>query len=86
MKTSGDYTEYYAPDGTLKGNNYTGKWRIDDNDRLCVTYDAMESESCWHGHVEGNSVTWLRDGREDGRGAISGGDIGGFRGGDHGRR
>ena len=27
MKGSGNYTEYYAPDGTVKGKDYTGKWR-----------------------------------------------------------
>jgi hypothetical protein len=86
MKTSGNYTEYYAPDGTLKGKGYTGTWRVDDQNRLCVKYDTEMSESCWHGRVESNNVTWVRDGREDGGGAISDGDAGGFRDNDGGRR
>ena len=86
MKGSGNYTEYYAADGTIKGNNYAGKWRIDDNDRMCVSYDNNPSESCWHGKVEGNNVTWLKDGNEDGAGVLSDGDTGGFRDGDNSRR
>ena len=86
MKTSGNYTEYYAPDGTLKGNGYTGKWRVNEQDQLCVSYDADPGESCWHGRVENSNVTWVKDGREDGAGTISEGDAGGFRDGDGGRR
>jgi opacity protein-like surface antigen len=86
MRGSGNYTEYYAPDGTLKGNNYSGKWRIDNNDHLCVTYDPDPSESCWHGRIEGNNVTWLKDGNEDGTGVLSDGDNGGYRADDAARR
>jgi hypothetical protein len=86
MKGSGNYTEYYAPDGTIKGNNYTGKWRINDNDQLCVSYGTDPSESCWHGRVEGSNVTWLRDGNEDGSSTLTDGDNGGYRDNDHSRR
>ncbi len=79
MTTSGDYTEYYAPDGTVKGKGYTGTWRVNDNNQLCVKYSSNPDESCWHGRVENNNVTWYRDGREDGGGAIADGDAGGFR-------
>jgi hypothetical protein len=86
MRGSGNYTEYYAPDGTVKGKDYTGNWRIDDNDRLCVSYSTDPTESCWHGRVENNNVTWMRDGVEDGMGAINDGDNGGFRDDDRSRR
>lgn len=79
MNGSGHYTEYYAADGTIKGNNYTGTWRIDNNDRFCTTYVGNPTENCWHGRVEGNSVTWLKDGKEDGTGTLSQGDTGGYR-------
>ena len=54
MKGSGNYTEYYAPDGTVKGKDYTGKWRIDDQDRLCVTYgtDPAEFLLAWPGREQ----------------------------------
>lgn len=86
MKTSGDYTEYYAPDGTLKGKDYTGKWRVNDQNQICISYGTEATENCWHGKVQDNNVTWMRDGREDGGGSISAGDVGGFRDSDRGRR
>lgn len=86
MKGSGNYTEYYAPDGTVKGKDYTGNWRIDDNDRLCVSYSTNPTESCWHGRVENGNVTWMRDGVEDGKGTVTDGDNGGFRDNDNARR
>lgn len=86
MNSSGHYTEYYAADGTLKGKDYTGNWRINDKDQLCVTYSFDPNENCWHGRLENNTLTWMRDGEDVGTGLLSDGDTGGYRDDDAGRR
>ena len=68
MLGTGAYAEFYAPDGAIKGKDYTGKWSV-KGDSMCFQYGA-DPESCWGVAITGSSVTWLKDGKEDGTGTI----------------
>ena len=62
------FAEYYAPDGTIKGKNYSGKWRVTDG-TMCFQY-GDKPERCWDVRVEGPSMTMYRDGKVDGNGML----------------
>lgn len=68
MKASGDYEEFYAGDGTIRGDGYTGAWRV-DGERMCFTY-GDNPEACWDVKIDGGQLTWLKDGEEEGSGEI----------------
>ena len=68
MIASGAYAEFYGADGAIKGKDYSGKWRI-DGDKMCFDY-GTDPEACWNVKIEGDHVTWLNDGKEDGTGTI----------------
>ena len=76
MKESGAYEEFYDPDGSVKGEDFSGKWRI-DGDSMCVEYDE-EPETCWQVKLDGGKVTWINDGEEEGTGTILQGNPKGF--------
>ncbi|MBZ8119229.1 hypothetical protein KUD11_11300 [Roseovarius sp. LXJ103] len=67
MVESGAYTEFYDADGTIKGADYTGTWSV-ENDQMCFAYG--EAPACWSVHIEGDMVTWINDGNEDGTGTL----------------
>lgn len=67
MSASGAYTEFYAADGTIKGDGYTGKWMI-EGDGMCFFYG--ENWDCWGVRLDGSSVTWVKDGKDGGTGTI----------------
>lgn len=62
------FAEYYAPDGTIRGEGYTGTWRVAD-DRMCFAYGGGE-ETCWHLEINGPAVTLYKDGEVDGAGML----------------
>jgi hypothetical protein len=62
------FAEYYAPDGTIKGKNYSGKWRATDG-TMCFQY-GDKPEKCWDVRIEGPSMTMYRDGKVDGNGML----------------
>jgi hypothetical protein len=68
MIASGAYTEFYGADGVIKGMDYTGKWRV-NGDTMCFQY-GQDPEACWHVKVEGDQVTWVKEGKDDGTGTI----------------
>ena len=68
MLTSGAYTEFYAADGVIKGKDYAGKWRI-EGDAMCFAY-GQDPESCFAVKIDGDQVTWVKDGKDDGTGTI----------------
>ncbi|MFM8746549.1 MAG: hypothetical protein ACKOED_07785 [Aestuariivirga sp.] len=68
MTESGAYEEFYAPDGAIKGEDFSGTWRI-DGDSICIKYDD-DPEACWEVKLDGGEVTWLDDGEEQGTGVI----------------
>lgn len=73
MTKTGPYSEYYQPDGTIKGESYTGKWRV-DGDKACFTYDKPP-ETCWTLAGEGDKVQWMQDGQVLGTGTVHAGNI-----------
>jgi len=68
MATSGVYTEFYGADGVIKGKDYAGKWRI-NGDTMCFQY-GQDPEACWQVKLDGDQVTWVKDGKDDGTGTI----------------
>ncbi len=68
MIASGAYTEFYSADGVIKGKDYTGKWRV-EGDAMCFQY-GQDPEACWQVRIDGNQVTWVKAGKEDGTGMI----------------
>jgi hypothetical protein len=68
MIASGAYTEFYGADGVIKGKDYAGKWRV-SGDTMCFQY-GEDPEACWQVKLEGDHVTWVKDGKDDGTGTI----------------
>jgi len=68
MVASGVYTEFYGADGVIKGRDYTGKWRV-SSDTMCFQY-GQDPEACWQVKLDGDQVTWVKDGKDDGTGTI----------------
>ena len=62
------YTEFYAADGTIRGNGYTGSWRVNEN-QMCFKY-GEDPENCWSVEIKGDQVSWIVDGKKDGTGTI----------------
>jgi hypothetical protein len=68
MTASGAYTEFYAEDGTIKADGYAGTWSV-DGDAMCFTYEGAAPD-CWGVRIEGDTVTWVKDGADGGTGTI----------------
>lgn len=75
MVASGAYTEFYAADGTIRGSGYTGKWSV-EGDTMC--FDYGEGANCWGVRLAGDSVTWVKDGKDDGTGTLIAGNPNNF--------
>lgn len=75
MSASGPYTEFYAKDGTIKGDGYTGKWMA-EGEAMCFNYG--ENWDCWGVRLDGASVTWVKDGKDGGTGTIVAGNPNNF--------
>lgn len=75
MIASGAYTEFYAEDGTIKGDGYSGKWTV-EGDAMC--FDYGEGASCWGVRLSGDQVAWIKDGKEDGTGTLVAGNPNNF--------
>lgn len=67
MTASGAYTEFYAADGAIKGDGYTGIWSV-EGDTMC--FDYGEGKDCWGVRIDGEAVTWVQDGADGGTGTI----------------
>ncbi|WP_152563280.1 hypothetical protein [Ruegeria halocynthiae] len=65
---SGAFTEYYAPDGTIKGDGYIGAWKATDHG-MCFQY-GTDPENCWDLKIEGAAITLFKDGKVDGAGVV----------------
>jgi hypothetical protein len=68
MTDTGGYTEYYAPDGTIRGKSYAGTWSI-ETDKMCFQYDK-DNKSCWQALIWQGKISWVRDGAVVGDGAV----------------
>lgn len=67
MVEAGAYTEFYDVDGTIKGADYTGTWSV-EADQMCFAYG--EEPDCWSVSIEGDMVSWIKDGNVDGTGTL----------------
>lgn len=76
MTSSGAYTEYYAEDGTIKGQGYTAKWAV-EADTMCFTYEGAAAD-CWNVRIDGDAVVWVKDGVDGGTGTIVAGNPNNF--------
>jgi hypothetical protein len=68
MAVAGAYTEFYGEDGIIKGKDYTGKWRV-NGDAMCFQYGS-DPEGCWQVKLDGDQVTWVKEGKDEGSGTI----------------
>lgn len=75
MTASGAYTEFYAADGAIKGDGYSGNWSI-EGDAMC--FDYGEGKDCWGVRIDGEAVTWVKDGTDGGTGTIVAGNPNNF--------
>ncbi len=76
MSDATAYTEFYAADGMIKGQDYTGAWTI-DGDSMCFAYGS-DPATCYGVRIAGDQVTWLSNGAETGTGTILPGNPNGF--------
>lgn len=76
MLDSGAYAEFYAADGTIRGDGYVGAWTV-DGDAMCFAY-GEDPATCWQVRLSGNQVTWVQDGAEGGTGTIVSGNPNSF--------
>ncbi len=74
--TDSAFAEYYAPDGSIRGKNYSGKWRTEDN-KMCFQY-GDKPENCWKVETRDSSMTMIKDGVVDGNGMLVKGNVNGF--------
>lgn len=68
MDASGAYSEFYQEDGVIVGPDYTGQWTI-EGDEMCFQYDESPAD-CWMVEIDGDEVSWIKDGSVQGRGTI----------------
>ena len=66
--TDSSFAEYYQADGTIKGKDYTGKWRTEDN-VMCFQY-GDSPEKCWEVKLDGAAMTLYKEGVVDGSGML----------------
>ena len=75
MSASGAYTEFYGADGAIKAKDYTGTWSV-VGDTMCFNYG--EAPDCWNVRIEGEAVTWVKDGVDGGTGTVVAGNPNNF--------
>lgn len=62
------FVEYYAPDGSISGKDYSGKWRVEEG-KMCFAYNN-NAETCWGIVINGPAMTLYKDGEVDGNGIL----------------
>ncbi|MGF1447389.1 MAG: hypothetical protein ACFBRM_14490 [Pikeienuella sp.] len=67
MFSSGRYTEFYAADGTIRGEGYTGAWTV-EADAMC--FDYGEGPDCWQVGGSAEELFWIQNGEVGGTGAV----------------
>jgi len=66
--TQDRFAEYYAADGSIKAEGYSGKWHVKDGE-MCFQYGS-DSENCWGVQLNGPALTLLKAGAIDGTGML----------------
>jgi hypothetical protein len=62
------YAEYYDPDGSIRGDGYSGHWSI-EGDTICLAYEGSP-RACWQVVMDGRQGEWLLEGTVEGTGSI----------------
>lgn len=70
------FAEYYAPGGAIRGDGYTGQWRVEDG-TMCFKY-GDNPERCFGVTIDGPSMVMYKDGQIDGNGMLIEGNPQGF--------
>lgn len=70
------FSEYYAPDGSIRANGYSGKWRVEDG-TMCFQY-GDSAERCFGVEVTGPSMIMIKGGKIDGNGMLIPGNVNNF--------
>jgi uncharacterized protein YcfJ len=68
MLDSGAYSEFYAADGAIKGDGYTGTWTI-EGDAMCFDYGEGKRPAGRRA-LQGDQITWVQNGADLGDGTI----------------
>jgi len=67
------WSEYYQPDGALRGlsvhddgqeHPMKGKWTVSGSE-MCFNYVGSGDSGCWTISVEGNEITYHKEGKDD---------------------
>lgn len=73
---AGTTRDFFSGDGEMRGDfDGDSTWTIED-DALCMTFNG--ASDCWQLAIDGDRITWLRDGEEAGTGEIRAGNPEGF--------
>ena len=75
-KAGSVFSEYYAPDGAIKAEGYSGKWRAKDG-AMCFQY-GDNPERCFDVTIDGPSMVMYKEGKIDGNGMLIPGNPNGF--------
>lgn len=70
------FAEYYAPDGSIRADGYSGKWRVEDG-TMCFQY-GDSAEKCFGVEVTGPSMIMIKGGKIDGNGMLIPGNVNNF--------
>ncbi len=62
------FAEYYAPDGSIRADGYSGQWRVEDG-TMCFKY-GEDPESCFGIELQGPSMVLFKEGKIDGNGML----------------
>lgn len=68
MIESGNYAEFFQPDGIVKGNGYTGLWTV-SSDSICFRFGS-DPEVCRRLGWNGDQLQWLSGKRLTGTGML----------------
>ena len=67
------WSEYYQPDGAIRGRSddgpYQGKWTVSGSE-MCFVYVDSGDVGCWTISVEGNEITYHKEGEHDMTGTL----------------
>lgn len=70
------YAEYYDPDGTIRGDGYSGRWSI-EGDTMCLSYEQSR-KACWQVSAECDELKWILNGSVEGTGKVTPGNPNNF--------
>ncbi len=67
------WSEYYQPDGAIRGRSehgtMRGKWTVSGSE-MCFDYVGSGDAGCWTISVEGNEIAYHNEGKDDVRATL----------------